>query len=398
MRHRHAFRVAEPREKRGVTAPLGPGPPRSGPISQHVPWAGPTRVRAATFATGLALALGLVLCAAAPAPAQAVTWGLAGYDAGKAELDGAVRLGRPILRVEFDTRRRVASGVFDGRYSAATRRGLRFLALAGFPRRTPTVREAATFCGAMAARYGPRGTFWSQRRGRATSALTVIEWGNETNGAYQYGDTYLDASYARRAQRYGRNAVACGQAAAPHGVGVLAIAGDGGDRSSAWTDNVFAGAPDIDRHVIGWTVHPYGPGVARDDPESTLHRADRQLAGRSTRPFWITEWGLATDDGRCLGDNYGWPRCMTYRAADAALRATIRAIRLRWERRPERPVTAFFYYQYKDQRDPRISGRREHYFGLLQNDTVSPKLPLFSTYRSWIVSRPFVPALIETPL
>ena len=48
-------------------------------------------------------------------------------------------------------------------------------------------------------------------------------------------------------------------------------------------------------------------------------------AGARDVPLWITEWGLSTDNGRCLSDNYGWDKCMTYGGRRARCAACCRA-------------------------------------------------------------------------
>ena len=59
--------------------------------------------------------------------------------------------------------------------------------------------------------------------------------------------------------------------------------------------------------VAGWTVHPYGP-VSRWKPR--IDRLISQTAAQgwsSGIPIDITEYGMATDNGATLSDNYDWP-------------------------------------------------------------------------------------------
>ena len=79
-------------------------------------------------------------------------------------------------------------------------------------------------------------------------------------------------------------------------------------------------------------------------------------------PIYVTEWGLATDDGRCLSDNYGWDRCMTYREAAGTLRDTLGEMRARYGDR----LRAVILYQLRDQRRSGDDRDREGYFGALR--------------------------------
>jgi hypothetical protein len=73
---------------------------------------------------------------------------------------------------------------------------------------------------------------------------------------------------------------------------------------------------------------------------------------------------VASDNGRCLSDNYGWDKCMTYAAAASALHSTVADMRSLYGAR----MHAFFVYQGHDQRVTGASSEREHYFGALRND------------------------------
>ena len=84
----------------------------------------------------------------------------------------------------------------------------------------------------------------------------------------------------------------------------------------------------------------------------------------STIPIFVTEYGIATDNGRCLSDNYGWDKCMTYDAAGTALSSTVAAMRARYGSR----LAAMYLYQAHDQKSSGSSGSREGYFGGLTLD------------------------------
>lgn len=84
----------------------------------------------------------------------------------------------------------------------------------------------------------------------------------------------------------------------------------------------------------------------------------------STLPMWVTEWGLASDNGRCLSDNYGWDKCMTYATAAGAVTSTVADMRAKYGSR----LRSVFLYQGRDQVASGTSTNREHYFGALRGD------------------------------
>jgi hypothetical protein len=249
--------------------------------------------------------------------------------------------------------------------------GSRALLLAGFNGTMPSPEEARNLA-TWAREFGPRGSFWE---GRPDGRLAVreIEFGNETSFGYQYGDDAPgDESYAARARDYAlrfRDAQAAVTAADP-GVGLLAQADDAGKESSAWVDAMFEAVPDLGARVAGWTVHPYGPRSSWEPRIDRLLEHTAAPGAGAEIPIWVTEWGLASDDGRCLSANYGWDHCMTSAAAAQALGQTLTEMRGAYGDR----LGAFVLYQGRDQRPPSTSSDSEHYFGALRSD-FSPKGP-----------------------
>ena len=73
--------------------------------------------------------------------------------------------------------------------------------------------------------------------------------------------------------------------------------------SGNWVKSMYHAVPSLSSYVAGWTIHPYGVGW-----QTRLQDLISQTAAQgapSTIPIDITEWGLTTDNGRCLSDNYG---------------------------------------------------------------------------------------------
>ncbi len=150
--------------------------------------------------------------------------------------------------------------------------------------------------------------------------------------------------------------------AADPAVGLLAQADDGGSGSAAWVDNMFAAVPDLGQLAAGWTVHPYG--TTWQEKIDELIAATSANGVPSTIPIYATEWGLATDDGRCLSDNDGWNPCMTYSEAARTASSVIASMRARYGTR----LHAFYFYQAQDQEASGASTNREGCFGILQKD------------------------------
>lgn len=274
-------------------------------------------------------------------------------------------LGTKHVRMEFDITTSVSAmtPIIAG-YAKA---GIQPLLLATFTGRTPTDAEARNLA-SWAAAFGPDGSA-READWKAGTAVTEIEYGNETSQPWQYASLRSDANwpsssgYAALAQAYARTfkTAATSVAAANRGVGLLAIA-DVPGRWASWNDNIYKAVPDFGSYVKGWTIHPYGPGwqLAIDDAlaKESAHGAPDDI------PVYITEFGFATDDGRCLSDNYGWDRCMSYDTAAATLKSTVAAMRSRYASR----LAALYVYSASDLSNPGATTDRESYFGTLKTD------------------------------
>lgn len=238
--------------------------------------------------------------------------------------------------------------------------GIRILPLAGFARRLPTAEETRGLR-EWALEYGPGGSFWAAR-GDDSLAIRDIEFGNETNLGSQYGDQYDHESYKQRARDYGRRALEAIDALEGTRVGLLVQGTDGGTGSSNWIQGITSAAPGLAARVSAWTVHTYKP-----DWRGEMDRTVRQLAEAgtpSTVPFAVTETGYATAGGRCLEDNYGNDRCMSYDEAATALNAKVSAMRAEYGPR----IESVFLYMERDLDFAGPTTERERYFGVLRSD------------------------------
>lgn len=294
--------------------------------------------------------------------------GLVSNAAYASELPHIAALGAKTARLEFDINTPAAElAPFMDSYAKA---GIKPLLLAGFHGRSPSAAEARNLA-SWAAAYGPGGTFWQGKSYPADTAVTNIEFGNESNQSYQYPalasdpDWAASATYADIATKYalGFREAAQNIAAANAKVGLLAI-GDTPGNWRSWMGNVYKAVPDFDRHVAGWVMHPYGPSSRWQPNMDTSLEILASHGAPSTIPIVITEYGIATDDGRCLSDNYGWDKCMTYDAAGTALSSTVSAMRARYGSR----LAAMYLYQANDQKAPATTSNREAFFGGLTID------------------------------
>jgi len=279
------------------------------------------------------------------------------------ELPIIKQLGARTARVEVEIGSPASQ--MESTIAAFAQAGIRVLPLAIFDGEMPSPAEAQNLA-SWAARFGPGGTFWQGKSYPAGTAVTDIEFGNETSYDYQYSDN-SPSGYATRARAYAERfaeAATAIRTAAP-GVGLLAQ-GDFGNAGPEWVNQMFKAVPNLGQLVAGWTIHPYGPlWQSRIDNLITTTQAD---GAPSSIPIYITEWGMDTDNGRCLGENYGWNQCMTYSEAAGTLGSVVTNMRARYGSR----LAAFYLYQANDLQPSGSSNDFEGYFGALQNNG-SPK-------------------------
>ena len=275
---------------------------------------------------------------------------------------GTIRaLGAHSVRMEFPVG--APASALATAVEAYARVGLRLLPLAGFYGTLPSPAEARNLA-TWAATYGPGGSFWAGKPFPEVP-VTDIEFGNETSYTYQFSDN-SQAAVAARAGVYATRLKEAQTAIAPAGsVGLLAQADDGGTGSPAWVNGMFAAVPDLASRVAGWTVHPYGPTWQRKIDAligtTAAHNAPSSI------PIYVTELGIAVDNGHCLSENYGWNPCMTNSEAATTLANVVGGMRNRYGNR----LRALYLYQAQDQKPENATNDRENYFGLLQSNGAS---------------------------
>lgn len=271
-----------------------------------------------------------------------------GVQAGRLDRDIriAALLGAPVARVEWDIAtpaERLVPIV-----TAYAREGVRVQPVAGYEGRIPTPEEAANV-GAWARTVGPQAPMWRTLDRRL--AVRAIEFGTETSFAYQ-GTHRRGGEYARRAKQ-------ASIAARDAGVGLF-IQADEANQVDEWINQMYDAVPNLHDYAAAWIIHPYGPRWRRM-VDLAIFRTEQRGAPRI--PIAITEYGIANDGGRCLNDNYGWPRCLTSAQAAAILERVVREMRAEYPR-----IRQFILYNNHDLRPPGTDDEREHYFGARRSD------------------------------
>jgi hypothetical protein len=145
---------------------------------------------------------------------------------------------------------------------------------------------------------------------------------------------------------------------------------------------MFSAVPDLNKRIGGWTLHPYGP-KQRYAPLFDQLMKDTARHGDTTLPFYATEYGISTDNGRCVSKNYQWPLCLSYTQAAANLHSSIADMHASYPR-----LRALTIYHQRDQATPGSTSDYEGYFGAMQKNgapkgayTAEVQLEL-ATYRS----------------
>jgi len=240
-------------------------------------------------------------------------------------------------------------------------RGTEVIPMASFYGRVPSTSEAQGLA-SWAKAYGPGGTYWQNHPG-GQYAMRYIEFGNETNQSYQFNCGPGCSGYKARAQQYAlraRDAAQAIQAANPN-VKLLAIGEDANCDCSDWVDGMFSAVPDLNRWIGGWTLHPYGP-KQRYGPILNQLVKDTTKHGDTTLPFFATEYGISTDNGRCVNKNYEWPLCLSYAQAGANLVAAVNDMHATYPR-----LRAIFIYNQRDGAKSGSTTSYEGFFGAMQN-------------------------------
>jgi hypothetical protein len=154
----------------------------------------------------------------------------------------------------------------------------------------------AAFAQAVAARYGPGGSFWVQNPQVPYHPSTVFEIWNEENVS-----TYWVAP-GRFARLYAAARTAIHAIEPMTRVIVGGLADDSGrysaqhDYPSRYVAEMFAADPLLEGNVDGFGLHPYGASGSDDENWTVGFRHTLKALGEAAAPIYVTELGWTTGD------------------------------------------------------------------------------------------------------
>jgi hypothetical protein len=278
------------------------------------------------------------------------------------DLQAASLLGAKVVRVGLSINTSVAE--LEPIVAGYASKGIRVAPLAEFSSEMPTPAEAQNLA-TWAKAFGPGGTFWADRSD-GQLAIRSIEFGNETASGVEYGAQKGQPAYTKLAQDYATRLREAAEAINASGMHVGMLAQED-DETGDWINGMYSAVPDLTKYVAGWVIHPYGgEQYNRGRLEELINQTAQH--GASTIPIDATEWGVSTDNGRCLSYNEGLNRCMTYEEAGLVLKSTITWMSKMLGNR----LGDFFLYQSGDQDITGQSADWQGYFGVLQHN-LAPK-------------------------
>ncbi len=159
----------------------------------------------------------------------------------------------------------------------------------------------AAYAGALAARYGPGGSFWRTHPGLHPEPVETYEIWNEPDNATFWEPQPDPAAYARLYLR-ARVAITSMQPQARVIIGGLT-------QPTRFLPALLAAEPELRGHIDGVGIHPYGR-----DPQLVLARVRRarltlRSLGMPGVPLYVTEFGWMTrPDGRGSASAAARPR------------------------------------------------------------------------------------------
>lgn len=234
-----------------------------------------------------------------------------------ARMDAETSNGVDWLREEFDwsviepTNGQWDFSRYDNLMTEAAKRGVHILPIAintpGWAGATwdtiPGDPSAyADYVAHIAGRYGAGGSFWAQHPDLTPAPVEWVElWNEPFMPQFANGDTD-PGRYARLVTA----ATDAGRAANPNVKYLMALDSSAYDASGTehdWLGAMYDAVPDLNAHVDGVTVHPYGNGGLRVLTRGASRWQFRRLEeirsalvahGAADKPVWLTEMGWTT--------------------------------------------------------------------------------------------------------
>jgi hypothetical protein len=159
--------------------------------------------------------------------------------------------------------------------------------------RSPPAQDAdfAAYAAAVAARYGPGGSFWRQYPSTPYHPVRIFEIWNEENGGY-FWDTGSDPGGYANLYLAARGAI---RSVVPNAQVVVGGLVDPASRAISFLDGMFADQPGLRRNVDGIGLHPYASSPTGVEQTVQAVRSALALLGEGSVPLELTEFGWTTD-------------------------------------------------------------------------------------------------------
>jgi hypothetical protein len=186
----------------------------------------------------------------------------------------------------------------DSQVSALARHGLTWLPIvdysAGWAQsdpghdHSPPSSDAAyaAYAGALARRYGPGGTFWSEHPGLPSLPVSAYEIWNEPDNPLFWFPSPDAARYARL-YLAARASIHAADPTAHVLVGGLTL-------PASFLPRMLSAAPQLADELDGVAIHPYGPTPAAVLGNVIAARRTLDLLALQNVPLYVTEFGWTT--------------------------------------------------------------------------------------------------------
>lgn len=299
------------------------------------------------------------------------------YPINPADLEVAVKEGAKLVRSG------VAAGQEASKLPAEVLRwaekGVKVQLLAYSSGGIPTEAEAKNL-GSIAKAVGPDAKLWEEHPTLEQYAVTDIELGNEVIGNVG-GEDAKGGAFEAYAKEYARKAKVAAESLKGTGVRLLI---DDESRESNWMRAMYE-AVNLNEYVSGWILHPYGTPTYAIERVGSLESQKKEHG--STAPVYLTEWGVASEDGLEMyfegekGEkepyNEGWSPSLPYETREEKPESSLaKAIEETWEWLKPRlgaNVAEMLIYQTADQGEVGGPNHSDQYFYGIVNHKLESK-------------------------
>jgi hypothetical protein len=155
-----------------------------------------------------------------------------------------------------------------------------------------SVGDYAAYAGALAARYGPQGSFWAAHPALSAEPVDTYEIWNEPDNPTFWRPSPNARQYAELYRR-SRDAITSVDRAARVIIGGLT-------NPVAFLPAMIAARPELRGHIDGVAIHPYGFPVAGVLARIRGARRVLRATGLGSTPLYVTEFGWTTHPAGAL--------------------------------------------------------------------------------------------------